>query len=132
MMKLDPNETMLAQSYAAYMIAVSYFKSYKCVTPQMEQRTFMKYKLLGSENQDKMEKRIIALMEKQVLPHISEEFLGNRVEASFFRDGGGVRITDSFEVLEIRQSLREIDLGKKEKRTEIVINTQIFDAEEEE
>ena len=88
MMKLDPNETMLAQSYAAYMIAVSYFKSYKCVTPQMEQRTFMKYKLLGSENQDKMEKRIIALMEKQVLPHISEEFLALHVPCT--RDRGEV------------------------------------------
>ena len=132
MMKLDAKETMAAQAYAAYMIATSYFGSYECVTTQMEKQTYLLYRLLGTENQCKMEARIIALMEKQVLPHLSKEFLGSKVEASFFGDWSGVRITDGFEVLEIRQSLREIDLGKKEKRTEIVINTQIFEAEEEE
>ncbi len=132
MIKLDAKETMAAQAYAAYMIATSYFGSYKCVTPQMEKKTEHLYRLQSIENQYKMEDRIKALMEKQVLPQISEELLDSQVEVAFLSDGSGVRITDGLEfVLEIRQSVREIDYGKNEKRTEIALNAKIFDVEEE-
>ena len=49
MMKLDAKEAMAAQAYAAYMIATSYFKSYVCTTPQMENQTYLLYRLLGAD-----------------------------------------------------------------------------------
>lgn len=39
MMKLNIEETMAAQTYAAYMIASSYFDSYVCTSRQMERQT---------------------------------------------------------------------------------------------
>ena len=75
MMKLNVEETMAAQTYAAYMIASSYFDSYVCTSKQMERQTYTLYRTLKAEGQSKMEKRVISFMEKEILPRLSEEFL---------------------------------------------------------
>ncbi|MBQ9028245.1 MAG: hypothetical protein IJ110_05715 [Lachnospiraceae bacterium] len=132
MMKLDAKEAMAAQAYAAYMIATSYFKSYVCTTPQMENQTYLLYRLLGADNQCRMEARLISFMEKRVLPELSEEFLGSKVEAAIFPDGAGVRISDGFEELIIRQTLKEMRGGREEGKYEIQIAAEIREIEEEE
>ena len=114
MMKLNVEETMAAQTYAAYMIASSYFDSYVCTSKQMERQTYTLYRTLKAEGQSKMEKRVISFMEKEILPRLSEEFLNSRVEVKFFADRRGIRITDGFQILEIRQIMK----AKKEKDAE--------------
>lgn len=114
MMKLNVEETMAAQTYAAYMIASSYFGSYVCTSRQMERQTYTLYRTLKAEAQSKMEKRVISFMEKEILPRLSEEFLNSRVEVKFFADRRGIRITDGFQILEIRQIMK----AKKEKDAE--------------
>ncbi len=131
-MKLDAKEAMAAQAYAAYMIATSYFKAYVCVTPQMEKQTYLLYRLLGADNQCRMEARLISLMEKRVLPELSEEFLNSKVEAAIFQDGAGVRISDGFEELIIRQTLKEVKNGREDGKYEIQISAEIGEVEEEE
>ena len=131
-MKLDAKEAMAAQAYAAYMIATSYFKAYVCVTPQMEKQTYLLYRLLGADNQCRMEASMISFMEKRVLPELSEEFLSSKVEASIFQDGAGVRISDGFEELIIRQTLKEVKNGREEGKYEIQINAEVREIEEEE
>ena len=86
MMKLNIEETMAAQTYAAYMIASSYFDSYVCTS--------------------RMERRIISFMEKEILPCLSKQFLASRVKIRFFPDRKGILITDGFQELEIRQTLK--------------------------
>lgn len=131
-MKLDAKEAMAAQAYAAYMIATSYFKAYVCVTPQMEKQTYLLYRLLGADNQCRMEARMISFMEKRVLPELSEEFLSSKVEAAIFQEGAGVRISDGFEELIIRQTLKEVKNGREEGKYEIQINAEVREIEEEE
>ena len=114
MMKLNVEETMAAQTYAAYMIASSYFGSYVCTSRQMERQTYTLYRTLKAEALSKMEKRVISFMEKEILPRLSEEFLNSRVEVKFFADRRGIRITDGFQILEIRQIMK----AKKEKDAE--------------
>ena len=114
MMKLNVEETMAAQTYAAYMIASSYFDSYVCTSKQMERQTYTLYRTLKAEGQSKMEKRVISFMEKEILPRLSEEFLNSRVEVKFVADRRGIRITDGFQILEIRQIMK----AKKEKDAE--------------
>ena len=107
MMKLNVEETMAAQTYAAYMVASSYFGSYVCASRQMERQTFILYRTLKDEAQSKMEKRIISFMEMEILPRLSGEFLNSRVEVRFHSDRRGIMITDGFQTLEIRQTLKE-------------------------
>ncbi|MBQ8052552.1 MAG: hypothetical protein IJ198_01915 [Lachnospiraceae bacterium] len=106
MMKLNIEETMAAQTYAAYMIASSYFGSYVCTSRQMERQTYILYRTLKDEAQSKMERRIISFMEKEILPCLSKQFLASRVEIRFFPDRKGILITDGFQELEIRQTLK--------------------------
>ena len=107
MMKLNVEETMAAQTYVAYMIASSYFGSYVCTSRQMERQTYILYRTLKDEAQSKMEKRIISFMEKEILPHLSGEFLSSRVEVKFLFNRRGILITDGFQTLEILQILKE-------------------------
>ena len=107
MMKLNVEETMAAQTYATYMIASSYFGSYVCTSRQMERQTYILYRTLKDEAQSKMEKRIISFMEKDILPHLSGEFLRSRVEVRFLLNRRGILITDGFQTLEIRQFLKK-------------------------
>ena len=104
MLKLDVKETMLAQSYAAYMMAASCFRSSVCATPQMEKRAYLVYRLAGERKQLKMEERALSLLEKKVLPHLDAEFLSSKVEVRFLPEGNGIRISDGFKVLEISQT----------------------------
>ena len=104
MLKLDVKETMLVQSYAAYMMAASCFRSSVCATPQMEKRAYLVYRLAGERKQLKMEERALSLLEKIVLPHMDAEFLSSKVEVRFLPEGNGIRISDGVKVLEISQT----------------------------
>ena len=106
MINLNLEEAMAAQTYAAYMIASSYFDSYVCTSRQMERQTYILYRTLKDEAQSKMERRIISFMEKEILPCLSKQFLASRVEIRFFPDRKGILITDGFQELEIRQTLK--------------------------
>ena len=104
MVKLDVRETIQAQSYAAYMMAASYFGSSVCTTPQMEKRTYLLYRMVGERKQLEMEERILSLLDKKVICHLDREFLSSKVEIRFLPAGNGICISDGFTVLEIRQN----------------------------
>ena len=104
MIKLNLKETMLAQSYAAYIMAASCFRSSVCRTPQMEKRAYLVYRLAGERKQLEMEERILSLLDKKVLPHMDAEFLSSKVEVRFLPRGNGICISDGFKVLEISQN----------------------------
>ena len=75
MLKLNVSETMQAQSYAAYMMAASYFVSSVCTTPQMEKRTYLLYRMAGERTQQNSDNQfmegkclIIRNMQKRATP----------------------------------------------------------------
>lgn len=104
MLRFDVKETMLAQSYAAYMMASSCFRSSACATPQMEKRAYLVYRLAGERKQLEMEERILSLLDKKVLPHMDAEFLSSKVEVRFLPRGNGICISDGLKILEIIQN----------------------------
>ena len=104
MIKLNLKETMLAQSYAAYMMAASCFRSSVCRTPQMEKRAYLVYRLAGERKQLEMEERILYLLDKKILPHMDAEFLSSKVEVRFLQGGNGICISDGFKILKISQN----------------------------
>ena len=103
MIKLNLKETMLAQSYAAYIMAASCFRSSVCRTPQMEKRAYLVYRLAGERKQLEMEERILFMLDKTILPYMDTEFLSSKVEVRFLPEGNGICISDGFTVLEISQ-----------------------------
>ena len=109
-MKLNIEETVAAQTYAAYTIASSYFGPCTCASRQMEQRSRVIFCALSAKEQEKMEERIIFLMEKKVLPKIRKGFLNSRVKVKFLADGRGILATDGKEALIIRLTWRSREL----------------------
>jgi len=124
MLKLNVSETMQAQSYAAYMMAASYFGSSVCATPQMEKRTYLLYRMAGEKKQQEMEERILSLMDKKVIRHLDREFLSSKVEIRFLPAGNGICISDGFRVLEISQDSRR----DKNRKTRIIIRASCYPA----
>lgn len=104
MLKLNVSETMLAQTYAAYMMTMSCFRASVCTTPQMEKRAYLVYRLAGERKQLEMEERILYLLDKKILPHMDAEFLTSKVEVRFLHGGNGICISDGFKVMEISQN----------------------------
>ena len=116
MLKLNIREAMQAQSYAAYMVAVSCFSSSVCTTPQMKERSYLLYRMAGDKKQKEMKKRIESLWNKSILCHMDVEFLSSKVEIRFLPQGSGIRISDGFKVLEISQKAYLIKDRKRKKR----------------
>ena len=83
MFKLDVKEIVLAQSYAAYMMAASCFRASVCTTPQMEKRAYLIYRLAGERKQLELEERILSLLDKKIIRHLGKEFLSSKVEVRF-------------------------------------------------
>ncbi len=124
MFKLDVKEIVLAQSYAAYMMAASCFRASVCTTPQMEERAYLIYRLAGEKKQLELEERILSLLDKKIIRHLDKEFLSSKVEVRFLPEGNGIRISDGFKVLEISQDVYR----DKKKKYHITVSVSYYPA----
>lgn len=101
-MEFTRDERLEALNYSIYMIAASYFKSAKCLSKGQEAHGLLLYKLLGNNEQYRMEDCVIAMMEKKVLSFLPDDFVETDVKVQILPYNGGVRIYCPGHQLKIR------------------------------